>query len=305
MPESSIYKSGYVAVVGRPNTGKSTLINALMEQKIAAVSPRPQTTRRTQLGILTLPQAQIILVDTPGLHIPHHKLGESMNQAAADSLQDADLVLWLVDASEKPTEEDALIAQRLIKDPPHCSILIGFNKTDKISGEQLDERQADFQVLLPSAKTIRLSAATGYGLPELTQIMIDALPEGEPLFDEELVTDLMEKEIATELIREAALLHLRDEVPHALAVRIDEFRERSEEMAYIAATLFIEKETQKGIVIGKGGEMLKSIGVTARQEIEAMSGRKVYLELRVKVRKNWRNSPESLHQFGYELPKKR
>lgn len=135
--------------------------------------------------------------------------------------------------------------------------------------------------------------------------MIDALPEGEALFDEEHITDMMEKEIATELIREAALLHLRDEVPHALAVRIDEFRERSEEMAYIAATLFIEKETQKGIVIGKSGEMLKRIGVTARQEIEAMSGRKVYLELRVKVRKNWRNSPESLHQFGYELTKKR
>ncbi len=299
------YKAGFVAVVGRPNVGKSTLINAFLQQKIAAVSPKPQTTRKIQLGILTLDNAQIIFMDTPGIHKPVHKLGEYMNDAAIETLEDADIILWLVDASAPPTNEDEIVASRLAKLKSEAPVLLALNKVDLISGEALEERQVIYQKLLPKARPLRVSALNGYQIEQLTQEIIALLPEGEPFYDEDQVTDLYEREIAAELIREAALLHLRDEVPHALAVRIDEFKERSETSAYLGATLLVERDSQKGIVIGKGGEMLKAIGSTARKEIEAMSGRKIFLELRVKVNKNWRNDPFVLKLLGYVSEKKK
>lgn len=303
--ESAGYKAGFVAVVGRPNVGKSTLINALLGQKIAAVSPKPQTTRRIQLGILTLDNAQIVFMDTPGIHTPVHKLGEYMNQVAIETLEDADIILWLVDTSEPPTGEDEIVAARLgeIKGKP--PILLALNKVDLISGAALDARQAAFQALRPNARPLRISAASGYQVEELTNEMIALLPEGEAFYNEDQVTDLYEREIASELIREAALVHLRDEVPHALAVRIDEYTERGGSGAYVGATLLVERDSQKGIVIGKGGEMLKAIGMTARKQIEEMSGRKIFLELRVKVNKNWRNDPFVLKILGYISEKKK
>ncbi len=303
--QSTGYKSGFAAVVGRPNVGKSTLINALLGQKIAAVSPKPQTTRRIQLGILTNDNSQIIFMDTPGIHKPIHKLGEFMNEAATETLEDADVILWLVDASVPPTDEDKIVAERLQDSKVKAPVLMVLNEVDLISGVALDVNQVAYQALFPKGIPIRISAVNGYQTSILIQEMVARLPEGEPFYDEDQVTDLYEKEIAAELVREAALLHLRDEVPHALAVRIDEFTERGDTGAYVGATLLVERDSQKGIVIGKGGEMLKAIGSTARREIESMSGRKVFLELRVKVNKNWRDDPFVLKLLGYMTDRKK
>ncbi|HBY06429.1 MAG TPA: GTPase Era [Chloroflexi bacterium] len=298
------FHAGFVSVMGRPNVGKSTLINALMGQKIAAVSPRPQTTRQQQLGIITTDEMQLIFIDTPGLHKAHHKLGEYMNAEAAASIIESDVILFLVEASENPPhEEDHILVELLgeIKNPP--PVVLAVNKIDRLKADEVDERMAVYQGLLPEAKILPISAATGEGLETLLEILRGYLPEGDYFFPEDQITDLYEKEIAADLIREACLLILRDEVPHSLAVRIDEFTERGEKGAYISATLFVERDSQKGIVIGKEGSMLKLIGTHARQAIENMSGRKVFIRLRVKVRKNWRNDETSLRRFGFQSKK--
>ena len=296
------YRAGFVALAGRPNVGKSTLMNALLGQKIAAVSPRPQTTRKRQLGILTTERGQIVFVDTPGIHKPRHKLGEAMNYEALSTWEDVDLILFMVDGAYPPHEEDRLVAQVLRETADDLPMLIVFNKVDLTPKDRLEAYQAMYRELLPEAPLIPISALTGEGLAALLDAIFERLPVSPPYYDDETITDLTEREIAADLIREAALLHLRDEVPHALAVRIDEYKERGDHGAYIAATLFVERDSQKGIVIGKGGAMLKQIGTTARQAIEAMSGRKVFLDLRVKVRKNWRNDSGTLRQFGFRVP---
>lgn len=304
------FKAGFVAIAGRPNVGKSTLMNALLGQKVAAVSPRPQTTRRRQLGILTVENAQVIFIDTPGIHLPRHKLGEYMNSAAADALHDADLVVWMVDGSVMPTEEDEIVSQRLaglcrLKPvlPKSIPVVLALNKVDRIPDNQIPEFELAYQYLLPQALVIPISALSGFNRPRLLQEIIDHLPEGAPLYDPEQITDLYEREIAADLLREAALQQLREEVPHAIAVRIDEYTERGETGAYIAATFFVEKESQKAIVIGSGGEMLKKISTAARRQIESMSGRKVFLEVRVKVHKNWRTNANALRMFGFSIDK--
>lgn len=296
---STSFRSGFVAVMGRPNVGKSTLINALIGQKIAAVSPRPQTTRVRQLGILTLENTQVIFIDTPGIHQPLHKLGESMNKAAIETLQESDVILFIADVSQPPQSEDLLLVHFLEKQPYHPPIILALNKTDLVKPEILDRHSPGFISLLPQATTLKISAATGFNLALLLDTILELLPEGEPFFPTDQVTDLQERQIASDLVREAALTILREEIPHGIAVRIDQYKERGDHGAYIEATLFVERESHKPIVIGEGGKMLKRIGTAARQKIESMSGRKVYLQLKVKVRKNWRNDEKILRWFGY------
>lgn len=299
----SEHKSGFVAIVGKPNVGKSTLVNALLGQKIAAVSPRPQTTRKKQLGILTLPNAQIIFVDTPGLHKSKHKLGEFLNQEAQEALEGVDLILWLVDSSSAPTDEDQSIADLLKTFSRRTPLLLVLNKTDIPQADELAARENEYRQLASSAILMQISASKRLGLGEMIEKLIQLLPQRGADYPEDQITDLYEKEIAADLIREACLLQLRDEVPHSLAVRMDEFKERENGMAYIAATILVERESQKGIVIGAGGKMLKSIGSAARKQIEEMGGRQVFLELRVKVEKDWRDNPNTLRLLGYTKKK--
>jgi GTP-binding protein Era len=294
------HRSGYVALLGRPNVGKSTLLNAILGQSIAPVSFRPQTTRRRQLGILTTPEAQLIFIDTPGLHEPHHKLGELMNDTARDSLRDVDVVVVLFDGTQDPHKEDELVTTIIQEKSADFALLATLNKIDLLSTAEITQQLEAYQGLLPEVDFIQISATRGDGRDELLRRIIGLLPVGPQFFPDEEITDLSEREIASDLIRAAAMQHLREELPYVIAVRIDDFKERGDSGAYIAGTIFVERESQKGIVIGKGGTMLREIGTTARKEIEAMSGRKVYLELRVKVLAKWRNNPNSLERLGYK-----
>lgn len=298
--DSRSFRAGFVALLGKPNSGKSTLMNALLGAKIAAVSPWPQTTRKRQMGILSLENAQVIFIDTPGIHHPLHKLGEKMNQEAIEVLEGSDAVLFLVDASTPAGDEDRLLAAHLVAARRKLPLLMALNKIDLVEAETMENRRAEYASLSPQAELLLISATRGDNLDQLVEKLISRLPEAEAFFPEDQLTDLYERDFVADLIREAALFNLRAEVPHSLAVRIDEYKEGQDDILHIAATLFVERESQKGIVIGEGGSMLKKIGSMARREIESQIGRKVFLQTRVKVRKNWRNDEETLRLFGFK-----
>jgi GTP-binding protein Era len=295
------HHSGFIALAGRPNVGKSSLMNALLGQQVAPVTSRPQTTRRNQLGILSRPDAQLVFLDTPGIHKPVNKLGAFMNESADTAIRDADIIAVIVDFSQGLTPDDEVASGRLNalggKKP---RLLIG-NKSDLITEEQQEKMLVHFSSLYGCSSGVAVSAMTRWQLDQLVDTLINLLPEGEPYYDNDQLTDLYERDIAGELIRAACLKQLREEVPYSVAVRVESFKERDNGMVYIEATIFIEKESQKGIVIGAGGSMLKAIGTDARRSIEEMLGVHTFLELRVKVEKNWRNDPNALKRFGYRL----
>jgi GTP-binding protein Era len=302
------HRSGFVAVIGHPNVGKSTLMNAYLGQKVAIVSPKPQTTRDRLLGILTLERAQgdladaqIIFVDTPGIHDPLHKLGEYMVQTALRAIPDADLVLFLVDASQLPNDEDRHIATVLGRHPGVPIVLV-LNKADLLAPGEVTAHVDAYRDLGEFEAWILISALHGENRDRLLEMIVESLPPGPRYFPEEQVTDQQLRFMAAELVREQVMRHLRQEIPYSVAVVVDQFKERSEDMTYISANIFVERDTQKAIILGRGGEMIKRIGRDARREIEDLVGTRVYLELWVKVRKKWRKDENELRRLGYALP---
>lgn len=312
MPEDLApdHRSGFVAVVGKPNVGKSTLMNAYLGQKIAIVSDKPQTTRNRLLGILTLERergdltdAQIVFVDTPGIHQPLHKLGEYMVEAAVRAIPDADLVLFLVDVSRPPGDEDRRIAGLLGE---HCRVpaLLVLNKMDLSALETVSAQVDAYRALGAFDDWLLISALHGDRLDDLLLEAVERLPLGPRYYPKEQVTDQQLRFMAAELVREQVLHHLRQEVPYSVAVVVEEFKERGEDMTYISASIFVERDTQKAIILGRGGTMIKRVGQDARREIEQLLGTRVFLELWVKVRKKWRKDEKELQRLGYASPRR-
>ncbi len=295
------FRSGFVALVGRPNVGKSTLLNALIGQKIAITSPVAQTTRNRLQGILTLPQAQIIWVDTPGIHKPHHRLGEILVQNAQTAAASVDGIVLVVDGSVPAGRGDDYIAQRLPQDVP---VLICVNKSDlEIAGfESRDQIHQSYQQLLPSTPWVSVSALDPTTLAPLLKQMMALLPEGPYYYPPDLITDQPERFIMGELIREQILTHTRQEIPHSVAITLDRVEEL-EKITRVLATIHVERDSQKRILIGKKGEMLKTIGQEARLQIQKLIEGKIYLELFVKVRPHWRRSASILADLGYAMEK--
>ncbi|MDO4179471.1 MAG: GTPase Era [Phascolarctobacterium sp.] len=296
--EPTTHFAGFVAMVGRPNVGKSTLTNSLIGEKIAIMSDRPQTTRNKIMCIMNTDNAQIMFLDTPGIHKPHHKLGEYMNKTAEGTLNEVDVVLFVVDVNEKrgPGDEYILELLRKIKTP----VILVANKIDKLQDKtKLLKILDDYSKQYKFAAMVPVSALNDTEFPDLVKEITKYLPEGPAYFPDDMITDQPERVIAAELIREKVLRLTRDEIPHSIAVEVEEFKERDEENVYIRATIFVERESQKGIVIGAKGSLLKKIGQQARKDIENLLYCKVYLDLWVKVKADWRNQDKALKQFGY------
>ncbi len=290
------FKSGFVAVIGRPNVGKSTLINKVIGQKVAITSDKPQTTRSRIQCILTLDDAQIIFLDTPGIHKPKFKLGEYMLRAAESTLREVDAIFFVIDATEKFGGGEKYILERL--DATDKPVILVVNKIDLIGRDKLLPIIAEYSARRNFAAVVPISAADGTNIDALLAEAKKFLPEGAPYYPAEMVTDQPERLIVAEMIREKILHATQDEVPHAIAVDVDEFSERKGGAIFIRATIYVERDSQKGILIGKNGAMLKTVGAAARPEIEMLLGTKIFLDLWVKVKRDWRNSVGALKSFG-------
>jgi GTP-binding protein Era len=296
------HRSGVVAVVGRPNVGKSTLINAILQQKIAIVTPKPQTTQRQQLGIYTETGGQILFVDTPGLHAPKHKLGQFMVSVAEEAVRDADVILWVLDASDAPQPADVHIAETINRLRGNTPVVLALNKADLLTDEA--KRAANIaahEALVPHERAMLLSALRDEGVTELVAYLLGRLPEGPRYYPADQVSEVNLRFLAAEVIREKIMLHTEQEVPHAVAIEVESFKERSDRMSYISAIIYVERDSQKGILIGKNGSMIKQIGSEARTDLEAMFDTQVFIDLRVKVLKNWRNDEALMQRLGYRV----
>ena len=301
----NVKKAGFATIIGRPNVGKSTLMNRMIGQKIAITSYKPQTTRTQIRTIYTDDRGQIVFLDTPGIHQSRTRLGEYMVKAAESTLREVDVVLWLVEPKAKPAEEDLSILE-LVKATKTPVILV-VNKTDTVKKEQILPVISVYTEDMEYAAVIPVSARTGDGVEDLMQNIFDLLPEGQPFYDEDMVTTETEREIACEIIREKALRLLQEEVPHGIAVTIESMKYRKsrskDRICDIEASIICEKDSHKGIIIGKGGAMLRKIGTAARTDIENMLQSRVNLKLFVKVRRDWKDNELQMKNFGYD-PKK-
>ncbi len=291
------FRSGFVALVGRPNVGKSTLLNKLVGQKVAIMSDKPQTTRHKIHSVLSRNDAQIVFLDTPGIHKPRHKLGEHMVDVALGALKEVDVVLFLVEATDPPGAGDQYITEQMkgIKTP----VFLLINKIDLIKKEEVLERILNYKDLLPFAEVIPVSALSGDNVERLADTIIKYLPEGPQYYPADMITDRPERFIMAEIIREKVLHLTSEEIPHSVAVVVEEVKERNNGLVAVNAVIFTERDSQKAILIGKGGNMLKEVGRRAREEIENLLGSKVYLELWVKVKKDWRNRINDIRNFGF------
>ena len=292
------FHSGFVAILGRPNVGKSTFLNRVVGQKITIMSDKAQTTRNKIQGIYTEDDAQIVFIDTPGIHKPHSRLGDFMVESALSTLNEVDAVLFMVNATQKRGRGDDFIIERLknVKKP----IYLVINKIDQIHPDKLLQIMDDYRNTLDYAEVFPISALEGNNCPELIESLVNTLPEGPQYYPADQVTDHPERFIAGELIREKVLELTREEVPHSVAVVVDRIHREDDEKVLVQATIVVERNSQKGIIIGKGGKMLKQIGVKARKDIELMLGDKVYLELWVKVQPNWKDRQVDLQALGYK-----
>ncbi|GAB3050881.1 GTPase Era [Virgibacillus ainsalahensis] len=291
------YKSGFIAIIGRPNVGKSTFMNRVIGQKIAIMSDKPQTTRNKIQGVLTEKDAQMVFIDTPGIHKPKHRLGDFMVKIAEDTLNEVDAVLFMINAKEGYGKGDQYILDRLkqVKRP----VFLIINKIDLIHPDDLFSLIEQYKEKYEFEEIIPISALQGNNVTHLLDVLKTHLPEGPQYYPEDQVTDHPERFVITELIREKVLHLTKEEVPHSIAVVLENIEERESEKLFIQATIVTERKTQKGILIGKQGSMLKNIGKNARKDIEALLGSKVYLELWVKVKKDWRNKQSQLNEYGF------
>jgi GTP-binding protein Era len=295
-PSPPAFRAGFVTVVGRPNAGKSTLVNRFVGQKVAIVSDKPQTTRNRILAVCNRPQAQLVLFDTPGLHKPTHAMNRRMVETATRSIGQGDVVLWLADVAEGLGPGDRFVADLLKK--VKAPVFLGLNKVDLVPDKKrLLPMIGRYSGLVDFAEIVPLSAKKGDNVDRLLDLLVSRLPEAEKLYPDDFLTDLPERFFVSEMIREQILHNTRQEIPYTTGVMIDSFKEE-EKLVRIEATIVVERENQKGILIGKGGAMLKAIGTEARQDIEAFLGAKVFLGLFVKVRENWRENPSMLQEMG-------
>ncbi|MDY4138580.1 MAG: GTPase Era [Eubacteriales bacterium] len=290
------FHSGFVTIVGRPNVGKSTLMNALVGEKVAIVSNRPQTTRNRIMGVMTRPECQIVFLDTPGIHNPRTRLGEYMMQSVRDAMDGMDGMLVLVDATQVGEQDRKIVQEMSGRKVPK---ILALNKIDLLPKEKLlalmeSFAQCGYDEIIP------ISAKTGDGVEELAKALMAKLPEGPKYFPDDMMTDQPERQICAEMIREKALLHLRDEVPHGIGVEMMAMNKESDDFMEIHATIYCEREAHKGIIIGKHGAMLQLIGSEARRDIEQLLGLHVNLKLWVKVRPDWRNRMDDLRTLGYD-----
>ncbi|AQP52938.1 GTPase Era [Vagococcus penaei] len=296
MTDSS-FKSGFVAIIGRPNVGKSTLLNRIVAQKIAIMSDKAQTTRNKIQGVYTTDEAQLVFIDTPGIHKPKSKLGDFMVETAYSALREVDVILFMVSADQPRGRGDDFIIERLRK--VSAPVYLVINKIDTVHPDELLPIIEDYRQEFDFAEVVPISATEGNNVPNLLNVLIDHMPEGPKYYPKDMVTDHPEYFIVSELIREKVLQLTEQEVPHSVAVVTESMQRDPYDKIHIQATIIVERDSQKGIIIGKGGKMLKEIGTRSRKDIENLLGNKVFLEVWVKVQKNWRDKRKDLQNFGY------